>query len=92
MAHADYDCCAICDDKLSYGGERTKEIICGECVAAMAREGVICGNVDELCAWIEKSTTDQVLSLMNKVGFSKCYYPNPVDKLFGAKADQGGKK
>ena len=57
MAHGDYNCCAICDDKLYYGGlnAETKEEICSSCHAALAKRGAIIENVDDLIKWIQNN-------------------------------------
>ena len=42
MAHGDYDCCAVCDCKLSYNSTNpyTKEEICVDCLKALRDNGV----------------------------------------------------
>jgi len=81
MAHADYDCCAVCDRKLSYAGMNatTKEMICSTCAVNLAERGVFVHNVHELIAWIKTSDTEHVRKVLSEVGFSFCYYQNDVD-------------
>ena len=77
MAHGDYDCCAVCDRKMAYGGERTKEDLCSECAIALAKRGVFCGSVAELLVWIKGSDFSRPMLL--EAGYSPCYYTNAVD-------------
>jgi len=37
MAHADYHCCAVCDEKMDFAGwySATKEWICEDCLVRM---------------------------------------------------------
>lgn len=80
MAHGDYDCCAICDSKLSYSSDAaTKEVICGPCVADLATHGVIAGTPDALIAWVKSADPAWVRATMTAVGYSPCYYGNAVD-------------
>jgi len=83
MAHADYECCAVCDSKGYYSNDAgSKEIICSECVASLARRGVIVGSVEELKVWMTQEEPAKVVSLLQEVGFSVCRYGNDVDDLF----------
>lgn len=86
MAHADYDCCAICDSKQSYnaGGDVAKGEICGECVANLARLGVITGTPEELLAWIKGADPAKVKEVLHGVGFHTCYYGNLIDDAVNA--------
>ena len=84
MAHADYDCCAICDCKLSYVGfynARTKEDICSYCVAELVKRGVIVHSVDELLEWLSKEDIEKVKTILEELNFRCCYYKNSVDEL-----------
>lgn len=83
MAHADYDCCAICDSKQSYngGGAQTKEEICGPCVANLARLGHIFGTVAEFLEWVKTVDPKHLVVVLATVGYAKCFYDeNPVDQ------------
>jgi len=82
MAHADYDCCAVCDRKMSYAIEAsTKELICSRCVADLALQGVIVHDVEELMSWIGSDDPGRVVEILDAVGYRRCLYPNPVDDL-----------
>ena len=84
MAHADYDCCAICDCKLSYAGfynARTKENICSYCLAELAKRGVIVHDTDELLDWLSKEDIRKVKAILEQLNFRCCYYKNSVDEL-----------
>lgn len=79
MAHADYDCCALCDSKLNYNSDaETKKTICGSCVANLARKGVIAGTVDELLAWMRATPPATVIATLSDL-IRVCYYTNDVD-------------
>lgn len=81
MAHADYDCCAVCDSKQSYSPDaETKGEICGPCVADLARLGHIFGTVDELLEWVKTVDPQRLAVVLATVGYSKCFYLNEVDK------------
>jgi len=83
MAHADYNCCAICDSKLNYAGfdATTKEEICSCCVANLAEKGVIVHDVDELIEWIKNEDAGKVAKILKDMGFRFCYYSNTVDEI-----------
>lgn len=86
MAHGDYDCCAICDRKLSYNpnGATTKEELCNDCVRLMhSLTGQLIMNQVDLLAWLSTATKAQVEAL----GFSYCFYDNPVDTAVMATLD-----
>lgn len=87
MAHADYDCCAVCDCKMNYNEweAETKGRICGECVADMARLGVICGTAEELIEWINAAEPSEVKRILGAVGYDPCHYDNPVDQAVRAR-------
>jgi len=95
MAHADYDCCAICDCKLYYNAydSRTKETICSDCLKALRDKGIHIITVEELINWIEKNPIEIVKETMKNLGFRECYYYNEVDELMrekGVKFDEKG--
>lgn len=82
MAHGDYHCCAVCDCKMAYSNDaKTKESICGPCVADMARQGVICGTVEELTTWIAQNPPEKVAEVLTKAGFQKCFYTGEIDQV-----------
>jgi|SRR3990172_4296407 len=80
MAHADYDCCAVCDSKQSFSYDATsKEVVCSYCAVALAQHGVIARNGKELKAWIETADVEVMRHILSEVGFRFCYYQNDVD-------------
>lgn len=92
MAHADYDCCAICDSKMSYnnGGGETKEQLCAECAVDFALEtGEKVTTGDQLVAWISRNDDAKVIAVLKKLGYQRCYYHNAVDGLITMRATQG---
>lgn len=92
MAHGDYDCCAVCDNKQSFSYDpETKSEICSSCVAGLARQGVILGSVSELMDWIRQGSED-VRAALEKVGFLRCYYLNDVDALVQEKFPDLGRR
>lgn len=83
MAHADYDCCAICDCKLSYAGYAdadTKESICETCLKRLQKEGLPIVAVDQLLKWIETAPKAELREKLQRLGFRACYYKNDVDE------------
>lgn len=82
MAHADYDCCAICDSKLSYSTDAlTKEGICPSCLKDLRSQGLNILDVGELTEWINSNDKDTVSKILQAVGFRFCYYYNAIDDL-----------
>lgn len=82
MAHADYNCCAICDSKLAYAGysANCKEEICPYCVARMAETGKICVVPEEVVQILKNMNDDEALNWLHTIGFSPCYYNNEIDQ------------
>lgn len=86
MAHADYNCCAICDSKLEYSEEATtKERICEGCLKDLRNIGLNILGVDELIEWINSVDLDIVNNALSKLCFRFCYYKNPLDDLLKKK-------
>lgn len=82
MAHADYHCCAICDSKMDYSRDaRTKEDLCTDCTRAIVTAGFPIFDGEELIAALDANTPGLVDAL-EAIGFSTCYYGNPVDEAF----------
>jgi len=81
MAHGDYHCCAICDNKQEYGGldSSTKEKICPSCLVDLRDAGLSILTVQELKDWIVNTPKDTVIEKMKQVGFRFCYYQNDID-------------
>ena len=89
MAHADYNCCAICDSKMEYSEDaQTKERICLDCLRKLRSLKLDILDVPELLQWIESHSTSEVEIALRSMVFSFCYYPNAVDKLVRAKGIQ----
>ncbi len=86
MAHSDYDCCAVCDSKMSYSYDSlTKERICSYCVASLAKQGVIVQDVDELKEWIKETPKETVREVLKNAGYQRCFFENDVDELIEKK-------
>lgn len=83
MAHGDYECCAVCDCKMSYGEfDNAKTDICASCAAALALQGVVCRNVTEFNQWLNEVDIDRGKKILKEVGFSKCFYDNETDEIY----------
>lgn len=83
MAHADYDCCAICDSKMEYSGmdSKTKEKICTECLKKLRSNGLMILDTVELIAWM-KTSVNNPKELLDAIGFKKCADSNEVDDAY----------
>ena len=81
MAHGDYDCCAICDNKQSYNGydAATKEEICSDCLVALRELDVNVLTVKELLDWLKTEKSAILKDNLARLGFGYCYYENPID-------------
>lgn len=85
MAHADYNCCALCDCKMAYvesDNATTKEEICTDCLRTLHAGGVMVSTGGELEDWI-KSNPEKV-EILPGMGYTPCLYDNPVDDAFQA--------
>jgi hypothetical protein len=93
MAHGDYDCCAVCDSKLSYSNDpSTKETLCSSCAVNLAQRGIFVHGVAELTAWMKSAKPATVVSCLDAVGFKSCVYGNEIDDLYeAAKASHKGR-
>ena len=82
MAHADYNCCAVCDCKRSYNDDaEAKEEICPECLRNLHKAGASdVYTVGELVLWIEETTANDLAKTLVEVGYCACWYGNPVDE------------
>jgi hypothetical protein len=87
MAHADYDCCAVCDDKLSYNEDAmTKGEICSSCLKSLNQtHNLNVWGVEDFIAWIDKTPAKEVEKILKAVGFSYCCYWNAVDEAVALK-------
>jgi hypothetical protein len=89
MAHADYECCAVCDSKQDYAEDAcAKDVLCTDCLKDLRAAGVYVLDVDEFITWITETDPYEVASVLVRtayqrsskgVYFSQCYYRNPVD-------------
>jgi hypothetical protein len=81
MAHADYDCCAICDSKMNYnsGAADTKEALCIDCIERTAELGTPCTRPSQVQEHLKSLSDEAALKWLHDVGFSPCYYPNDID-------------
>lgn len=85
MAHGDYHCCALCDTKMAYAADeaRTKEDVCTDCLRTLHAGGVLIYTGAELEAWI-KANPEKAHETLPGMGYSPCWYANPVDAAFKA--------
>jgi hypothetical protein len=86
MAHGDYDCCAVCDNKMAYnsGVATTKEQVRASCAVDLARLGVFVKSGAELLAWMDEAPVAEVLVKLQAAGYGRCFYANPVDDKVAA--------
>lgn len=82
MAHCDYSCCGICDNKVTYGDYPAKTAICSWCASEFGVKGIRIRDCEELINWMETETPEKVLTLLTELNFSKCCYRNDVDILY----------
>lgn len=83
MAHGDYNCCAICDDKMDYvgWGAETKEEICECCLKNIEELNLNIKNIDDLKEYIKSEDYKKLEQNFIKLGFHFCYYENEIDDL-----------
>ena len=80
MAHADYDCCLICDCKMSFSYDaRTKEEACVNCLHTMRHMGEILLTQEEVIAFLKARDDEAALKWLNEVGYSACHYRCDAD-------------
>lgn len=77
MAHADYECCARCDSKMTYSSDaEAKTYVCAGCALdLMQLTGKRITDGESLAKFVLASTPEVVESL----GISPCFYGNAVD-------------
>ena len=82
MAHGDYDCCAICDDKMYYAGfaATTKEEICDKCLKNLKDLNLNINNTEEFKKYINNGNYLEVKENLIKLGYEFCLYYNDLDK------------
>ena len=83
MAHADYDCCAICDCKMNYngGGAETKAALCVDCIERTAELGKLCTRPEQVVEHLASLDDAAALKWLHDIGFDPCYYPNNIDRV-----------
>ena len=83
MAHADYNCCAICDSKMDYAGweSETKEDICTYCLENIKKLNLKIENVEDLKKYIKDTDYKTLRETLIKLDYSFCYYSNDIDDL-----------
>ena len=82
MAHADYNCCAICDSKMDYSWEATtKEEICEECLKNIKELGLKIENIDDLKEFIKETDYKTLKETLIKLDYGFCCYKNKIDEL-----------
>lgn len=82
MAHADYNCCAVCDSKMEYSNDPdTKGRICEYCLKRLRSLGLSILTVEELIHWVESTQVDIVRENLLQLNFQFCHYPNLLDGI-----------
>ena len=83
MAHADYNCCAICDSKMDYAGweSETKEDICTDCLENIKKLNLQIENVEDLKKYIKDTDYKTLRETLLKLDYRFCYYWNDIDDL-----------
>lgn len=86
MAHADYNCCAVCDSKLAYSSDSaTKEEVCAACAVDVSiAAGVRITDSRSLIAWMASVPPSEWRPILVAVGFKLCPYENAVDDVWRA--------
>lgn len=82
MAHADYDCCAICDCKMNYNGGSadTKENLCVDCIVRTSELGKLMTRPKQVVEHLNGLPDAEALVWLHAMSFSPCYYDNDLDK------------
>jgi len=82
MAHANYNCCAICDSKLEYAGANavSKKRICEDCLLKLQKMGLNIVSVEQLVNWIKNEDKNILYKKLKELNFRVCFYYNDVDK------------
>ena len=83
MAHSDYDCCAVCDSKMTYrhAAAGTKDSICSTCTNNLFQwTGVYIGSVDDLLTYFADLSDDKLLETLHSLDFCSCMFENKVDR------------
>lgn len=83
MAHGDYNCCAICDNKMGYAGweAETKEEICENCLEELEKLNLNIKNIENLKKFIKETDYKTLEETLINLGYHFCYYGNDIDEL-----------
>jgi len=82
MAHANYECCVVCDDEVYYSTDaEAKEVLCARCAAELATRGVVVHGPSEFIEWVKTADPDFVRNVLLEVGFRPCYYSSVIDRI-----------
>lgn len=83
MAHGNYACCAICDSKVHFGEyDDAKTAVCTSCALNVIQAGgPRLDRPEDVLKWLDAEPVVSRLAL-RALGFSKCFYENPVDDAF----------
>lgn len=79
MAHGDYSCCAMCDCKMSYGEEATKESFCQGCLCSIADSGINAVTPDRFLEWAKTQHRATLAAALLVNGYHRCWYRNSFD-------------
>ena len=92
MAHADYNCCAICDSKMDYAGfeSETKEDICTDCLEECKKLKLNIENIEDLKKYIKETDYKTLKETLIKLGYRFCYYGNDIDDLVNMQFQPSG--
>lgn len=83
MAHADYNCCAICDSKLEYAAydAETKKRICEYCLKQLRSSNLNILTVDELIEWVNTTDKETIYKVLSPIPFRFCFYVGAIDEV-----------
>lgn len=92
MAHGNYNCCAICDDKMGYAGweAETKEEICEECLKNIKKLNLNIENIEDLKTFIRETDYKTLKETLINLGYCFCYYGNEIDELVAIRFQPSG--
>lgn len=81
MAHADYNCCAICDCKMEYSNDAsTKKTICTDCLKSLRSSEINALDTNEFIEWAKSVNKTELIKKLKAIGYEKCFYPNEFDE------------
>lgn len=81
MAHADYDCCAVCDAKMAYNScdARTKEDVCVGCIERSIAAGQPITRAIQIKDALAALDDTAALAWLHSMRYAPCYYQNDID-------------